>query len=405
MSADDRIAYVLKLARAMHGYGYSAHRLEEVLGATAHRLGLEAQFFSTPTSLFAAFGPQSDQRTFLLRVEPGDTDLGRLTAVDFVSLQVARGELTPAEGSSALDAVAGAEPPYGHVLTVFAFGLASAAAARFLGGGLPEVGLAGGLGLITGLLSALTSRRPTLARIYEPLAAFIATLVATAFGVLVLPVNVLVAVLGGLIVLIPGLTLTTAMTELASRHLASGTARLSGALLLFVTMIFGVAVGRKVAQLLFGAPELTTLAGLPAWTELVALVLAPLGFLVLLRARPADAGWILVAGWIAFGAARAGGALLGPELGAFAGAFAVGILANLYGLLRDRPPQILLVPSLLLLVPGSFGFRSVSAMLERRVESGIETAFTMFFIASGIVAGLLLASAIVPRRTADLRKP
>lgn len=398
MSADDRIAYVLKLARAMHGYGYAAHRLEEVLGVTAQRLGLQAQFFSTPTSIFAAFGEQADQQTFLMRVEPGDTDLGRLADADRVTLQVARGEMTPAEGSRALDSIAAQPPAYGRGLTLLAFGAASAAAARFLGGGWIEIALAGGLGLITGLLALATARWATLARIFEPLAAFTATLIATAFAALVVPTSVLVTVLAGLIVLIPGLTLTTAMTELATRHLASGTARMSGALLLFVTMIFGVGIGGETAQLVFGEAPAAQLARLPGWTELIALCVAPLAFLVLLRARASDAGWILAAGWIAYAATRAGGILLGPELGAFVGALAVGVTANLYALLLDRPSQMLQVPGVLLLVPGSFGFRSVSAMLERQVVSGIETAFTMFFIASGIVAGLLLANVLVPKR-------
>lgn len=401
MDTQDRIGFVLKLARAMHGYGYAAHRLEEVLGVTARRLELEAQFFSTPTSLFASFGAQDDQRTFLLRVEPGDTDLGRLADVDRVSLRVARGELTPAQGSAALDAISAARPLYGPGVMTLAWGAASAAAARFLGGGLPEIVLAGGLGIITSLLSLVTVRWLTLHRIFEPLAAFVATLIATAVAVRVMPVSVFITVLAGLIVLIPGFMLTTAMTELASRHLVSGTARFSGAMLLFVTMIFGVAIGSRLGQLAFGVPPVIESAALPAWTEWVALAIAPLAFAILLRAHLADSGWILAAGWVAFTATRAGSVVLGAELGAFAGALAVGIFANLYALFRDRPSQVPLVPGVLLLVPGSIGFRSVNAMLDREVVSGIETAFTMVLIATAIVAGLLLANVVIPKRKTE----
>lgn len=400
MSADERIAYILQLARAMHRYGYSAQRLEEVLGVAAQRLGLTSQFFSTPTSIMAAFGEDADQRTYLVRVEPGDTDLGRLADADRVTLRVARGEITPGEGRRALRAIAAAPPPYGLGLAMVAQGVTSAAAARFLGGGWTEIAVAAGIGIATGGLGLATARWATLARIYEPLATFSATLIATAFAALVAPLSVFIAVLGGVILLIPGFTLTTALTELATRHLASGTARLSGALLLFLTMIVGVAIGGSVAELLFGTTPPVDLVQLPAWTELVALAVAPLGFMVLLRAHPVDAAWVLVAGWIAFGATRAGGTLLGPELGAFVGALAAGTTAQLFALLRDRPSQVVLVPAVLLLVPGSIGFQSVTALLERQVVSGIETAFTMFLIASGIVAGLLVANIVVPKRRA-----
>jgi len=397
---EERIGYVLKVARALHGYGYAAHRLEEVLGATAQRLGLEAQFFSTPTSIFAAFGPQEDQRTYLLRVEPGDTDLARLADVDRVTLRVIRGELSVAEGSTAIDDIASAAPLYSPPLTTIAFGVASACAAVFLGGGLPEAALAGALGIVTGLLALSISRIPAVARIFEPLAALIATVIATGVATRVTPLSVSITVLAGLIVFIPGLTLTVAMTELATRHLVSGTARISSALLLFVTIVFGVALGAKVGQLAFGSPPAVLPVALPAWGVLLALVLAPLAFVVLLRAHPSDAGWILAAGWLAFTGARMGATLLGAEVGAFSGALAVGIAGNLYALLRDRPSQVLLVPGVLLLVPGSFGFRSVSALVAREVVSGVETAFTMIFIATAIVAGLLVANVVVPKRRA-----
>jgi len=57
MTVLDRTSFVLKMAEALHRYGHPAHRLEESLAATSKKLGLEAQFFSTPTSIFASFGP------------------------------------------------------------------------------------------------------------------------------------------------------------------------------------------------------------------------------------------------------------------------------------------------------------------------------------------------------------
>ena len=35
------VGFVLQLGRALHSYGYSAQRLEDILGATSDRLGLE----------------------------------------------------------------------------------------------------------------------------------------------------------------------------------------------------------------------------------------------------------------------------------------------------------------------------------------------------------------------------
>lgn len=394
----DRVAFVLRLARAMHRAGYAAHRLEDVLGATAHRLGLEAQFFSTPTSIFCSFGPEDGQRTYLLRVEPSDVDLSRLAQLDRVLLRVLREETTPADGAAHIAAIMAAPHRYGAVLTTLAFGVSSAAAARFFGGGMAEVGTAGAIGIVTGLLAAVTARLPTTARIFEPLAAFVAALIAAFAAHYVTPLSTFVAMLAGLIILLPGYTLTVAMTELATRHLASGTARLSGALLLFLTITFGMALGTTLATAWLGPAPTVTLQQLPFWTELAALVVAPFGFAILLRAEPRDLGWVAVAAWLAFGAARVGSEVLGPQLGAFVGALVVGLAGNLYGLLLDRPTQIPQAPGVLILVPGSLGFRSVAALLDREVVSGVDAAFTMVLVATALVAGILLANVIVPRR-------
>ena len=70
-SEDRAIDYVLRLGRALHMYGYASPALERALVTTSARLGLVGHFFSTPTSIFVAFGSGSSQRTFLTRVEPG----------------------------------------------------------------------------------------------------------------------------------------------------------------------------------------------------------------------------------------------------------------------------------------------------------------------------------------------
>jgi len=70
---DPRAAFILALGRALHSAGEPTNRAEELLEDVAERLGLTAQFFITPTSIFAAFGPEDRQRTHLIRTEPATT--------------------------------------------------------------------------------------------------------------------------------------------------------------------------------------------------------------------------------------------------------------------------------------------------------------------------------------------
>ncbi|HET7109502.1 MAG TPA: threonine/serine exporter family protein, partial [Gemmatimonadales bacterium] len=371
--------------------------LEDVLGLAARQLGVEAQFFSTPTSIFASFGTLERQRTYMIRVEPGDHDLGKLAKIDRIVVSVLNGAMSPSDGSEQIARVSAAPPTYGPWHMVGAFALTSGTVTRFLGGGPREILVGAILGLVIGLLSVTAVRYASMARVFEALASFSAAFLAGAISH-VFPHSVFIATLAGLIVLVPGFTLTVAMTELSTRHLASGTARMSGAFMTFLGIAFGVALGNTLSEQLFGPSANLLPAASPTWLIPVVLLLAPLGFVVLLRAEPKDAPWIIVMGVVAFYASQLGAIIFGPELGSFIGAFAVGVGSNLLARFLDRPSQIYLVPGILLLVPGSVGFRSLAALMDREVVSGIETAFKMVVIAVSIVSGILIANVVTPRR-------
>jgi hypothetical protein len=53
----ETIEFVLRLAMALHAAGVPSPSLEDTLIDISDRLRLEAQFFSTPTSIMAGFGP------------------------------------------------------------------------------------------------------------------------------------------------------------------------------------------------------------------------------------------------------------------------------------------------------------------------------------------------------------
>jgi uncharacterized membrane protein YjjP (DUF1212 family) len=394
----DGIGFVLRLGRALHTYGFPANQLEDALGKAAAKLGLEGQFFSTPTSIFASFGPQEDQKTFLIRVTPGDVDLGKLTALDVVITRVLRGLITPAEGSAKIEWVLQAPPCYARGLTLLAYGLASAAASRLLGGGGKEIAISGVIGILIGGLMLIAESRPTLGKVSRPVAAFVASMLAAIFSFLFGGYAVSNATLAGLIVLAPGLTLTVAMIELSTQHLSSGTSRLNGAFTVFLGIGFGVAVGTAVAGAIFGPSQIARVSALPVWTETIAQVIMSLALTVLLKARPRDTIWIVISGALAVWGARLGVHFLGPELGVFLGALIVGVAGSGYSRLCDRPAMITQVPGIMLLVPGSIGFRGLVALLDKQVLSGVDTTFKMILTAVALVAGTLIANVVAPSR-------
>ena len=144
---------------------------------------------------------------------------------------------------------------------------------------------------------------------------------------------------------------------------------------------------------------IAALAGpLPAGAEWAAVLVAPLAFAVILEARRAELPVILATGIAGYVSFRGGSAFLGPELAPFVGALAVGLASNLYARAVDRPSLVPMTPGILLLVPGSIGYRSLTDFLEADSLSGIEGAFRTGLVAVSLVGGLLAANVVLPPR-------
>jgi uncharacterized membrane protein YjjB (DUF3815 family) len=207
-----------------------------------------------------------------------------------------------------------------------------------------------------------------------------------------------ICVLASLIVLLPGMTLTTAMNELALGHLVSGTARMTSAILTLMQMGLGLAVGTRLIDALTHPLLLDNPHPMPEWTTYAAIVFVAFSCNILYRGRLRDFLTVLPMSFIAYLGSRLGQRWLGPEVGAALGALLLGVSANAVSRWLDQPTAIAIIPALLLLVPGSLGFRSLQSLMAEDVTTGIAVGFETFMIAVALVSGLLVANMLVVSR-------
>jgi uncharacterized membrane protein YjjB (DUF3815 family) len=78
------------------------------------------------------------------------------------------------------------------------------------------------------------------------------------------------------------------------------------------------------------------------------------------------------------------------------GALSVGLASNLIERVKFAPASVALVPGVLLLVPGSIGYRSLTLVLNQNVETGLMTGITAALTAFGLAGGLFVANVLVP---------
>lgn len=410
MSADTfttRVKFICELARRLHQYGTSAPRLEIALDSVSRKLGLVTQIWSNPTGILISFadaGPDPDplaQVTQVIRLDPGETSLKRLSDVDAIAEGVYTGEVGIAEGYARLRALrSGFRPRVERVLAA-CHGVAAAIVVVLLKGGWAEVGLAALLGALIGALGLFTAKRPQIAAGFEAIAAMLAAFLAATFSATVTPIAVNSVLIASLVVLLPGLALTTAVVELASQHLSSGTARLAGAGAVLLKLGFGAAAGFELAKLVGLAPGAGLPSGvLPVWVEWAALLIGSFNFALLFKAAPRDFPLVMAAAMLGYVTTRWAGTVLGSEFGVFASGLVIGMASNLYARVFNRPGALVRVPGIIMLVPGSVGLRSLFFVFQHDVYQGLDTVFSLVVVLISLVAGLLFGNVLVaPRRS------
>lgn len=394
---DKIIPLIIELAETLHTLGTPAHRLECAVNQTGESLGIKVSVFSVPTSIMLSFGDPQQMQTAILRVEPGFIDLQRLGKVDKILDLILEKKIDHSDALIALRTIRTESSSWGMKSNIVAFSLAACAAARFFGGGIPEIMIAALAGLIVGVIMIISSRRPERAPLADLLAATSASFTAWICTLIVPSLSPSVVVLAAIVVLLPGLTTTLAINELATRHLASGSARLTQALMGFLALTIGSLIGEKIATSI-PAVRVTAAIPLEPWTFIPALLLSGIALSVLFDAKLRDMPWIILSGALGFACARFGGETFGPELGVTIGAFMVGVSGNLYRRIADAPSATLTVPGMMLLVPGGLGLQSIERLMETKSTASVSLVMTVFTIAGGLVIGLLFANLVYPPR-------
>ncbi len=362
----------------------------------ADRLGLRAEFFSTPTALVVSLGDGSKQQTFLARSDPGSANLSKLADLTDVMDELAAGTIDPEEADERVRAIDAAPARYGPGLELLGFVALALGVSHLIGGGLRETLLAGVLGVITGLTVLWLRRHADQSRLITPIAAAVISFAGTLWCGFDPQTALMPAVIAAMVALLPGMDMTTASRELATGHLVSGASRMAFAMMVFALLAFGLVTGSVLGQALIGSVEAVNPSPRPDWLPPISVVVASLGLMLLNQAQQRDWIWILFACVVAWAGASLGSWLGAPVIGAFIGALAVGLTGNLFVHFTGRPGSILHIPGLILLVPGSIGLRSLTALLGDDVLSGIETAMLAGIIAVALATGMILASILMP---------
>ena len=140
-----------------------------------------------------------------------------------------------------------------------------------------------------------------------------------------------------------------------------------------------------------------------ASVEIVAAVAAAGSFAILFQAARRDVPLVMASAILGYVLTRVAGSWFAFGDGTFAaGVFFASLimaaLSNLYGRFAGRPGALVRLPGIMLLVPGSVGFRALGFVMEKDYAVGFDTLVAVLSALLALTAGLLFGALLVPPR-------
>jgi uncharacterized membrane protein YjjP (DUF1212 family) len=399
------VRFLKRYARQLHTAGVPAHQFERMMASLADKLGFNCQVLSSPTAIFLSFHYQDDEDDNrpipmqLERMSPPSINLGNTAELYHLGNEILDGDVSIDDAYASLRHWQ-PEQLYPLWLQILCWGLTGGAVAVMLNASWMGVAAASLSGALLGVL--VTQAGETLREGgLEAIAALFSTFLVFALNRLVPGLDVFVVIMSSLIVLIPGLSLTTAVTELSTDHLASGSARLAGAVITLLKLSLGVLMGTVIVGWFGWSADIdlmTQLAAPPDWFRWPALLASAFSFAVLFSARRKDFHIAMAAAIISYVISRAGVEAGGLEFGVLLASMSIAIFANLYGRVFKQTGALIRVPGVILLVPGTIGYHGATALFLDGGENLIDTTQMALRLLISLVVGLLFGNTLLPPR-------
>ncbi len=400
------INFLSSLAKAMHVSGSNALELERNVHLLGNRFGVVTHCLALPTMLTITLETeQNGQQSKHVKLPAYDFNMQRLIALkDLIRKLNSLQQLGQAEKQ--LQTILQMASPWKPWQMAISGLVLSSSIALLLGGALPEMLVAGTVGLLFVLLYLQLSKFPVLSHIMPVLLCTFAALCTYAISILIPITSPFVVILASIVLMLPGFTITISMIELATGNLLAGTGRLAGAFILLLMMAAGVAIGSHIGSELFSFQALNSLHKLPNWMVWPCVAMLGVTLMVFLQAPLKSLHIMMGACLLAFGVSVTVSGWFGPAAGAFTGAFSVAMVGQLYQRFSNEPGILIQIPGLITLVPGSVGFKGLHALMEQDNLAGITTMTNMIITGAALVIGTLLANSLaISRASRETKSP
>ena len=235
--------------RLIMEYGGETYRVEDTVQRMGVSLGFDrAECFAVPSGVFISCEEGSGPAdTRVVRIRRKETDLGRVNDVNRVSRELSAGELSPQQALEELRRIEKRKETTSPGLKIVAAGVSSMGFSLIFGADWREALLALVTASLVQAVQLLGGRLRLAGHLSDSLiGSFLTVFLPLAVGEFVPGLNTTAAIAGGLMPLLPGLTMTNAIQDMLQGDDISGASHAMRALTVAALVAGGAMIAANI---------------------------------------------------------------------------------------------------------------------------------------------------------------
>jgi len=385
-----------KVGKGLIASGTPVGVVENTLTEIAVTFQMNCEIVALPNILMIKLGQKMHELMDFTVQRSTTLPLNQISALGELVDELKGRRIQPVEATQQVDRILGMRPRFSSAIIAIGYAVSTIGLTMRFRPDARSLLITGVTGLLVALLILAFRKWPRFNLLLPVIAA---TLVSTIIfnltqqGLVYGSANLIIP---PLVTFLPGAILTTAMIELASMHLISGSSRLMyGAATLFLLFI-GIAVGQNLSELPGVMVTTYEASVFPWWAPFIGTLLFGIGTFVRLSGSNRDLFWMLLVLYIAMLGQTVGEYLGSPYFGAFLGATLMALSSEFIARSPKRTPALVSQAlAFWFLVPGARGLLSVTSILSEDYQSALIGLGEMTILITSIAIGVFLGTLII----------
>lgn len=377
--------------------GAETYRIEDSVSRVLHAYGLESEVYAVPNCLIVSIEtPDGKPMTRMRRIGYHGNDLDTVEKFNTLSRYLCAKKPEPAKAMQWLRETHAHISAYRFPTLMTANFLSAFGFCFLFGGTFVDAVCAGLCGLVVGLINRIMDILKTNQFVRTITAAFFMALLAYGLGAFGITDNADAAIIGSLMLLVPGLLFTNAMRDIMSGDTNSGINRIMQVLLIAAAICLGTAAAWSLLTPVLGEPINAPITIHSFSVEAIGAFIGSVGFCILFNIHGPG---IVLCG---LGAVLTWGMYClcldlgcGDIMAYFWATVVAAGYAEIMARIRKYPAISYLVVSIFPLIPGAGVYYTMSHAVRGDMISFADQGTHTIAIAAMMAVGMLLVSTMV----------